>query len=370
MKKFLRMSTLVLSLIMVASLMLACAAPASSAAASETTATTAKSASETVSGASKGSLVVYTNSGSDGRGEWLTEKAKEKGFDIQVVQIAGGDLTNRIIAEKNTQLADVVFGLNTMEFTKLKKEDILLQYKPTWAEKTDAILGDQDGFYSPIVVQPLVLAYNTDYIKSDAAPKDWADLATKSQFKGKYTILALGGGTQKTIIASILTRYLDANGVDGVSQEGWDIMKGYIQNGQVPAEGEDWFAKFLDGSRPMTSIWGSGILQRVKEKSLTNLDYMVPEIGVPYVVEQSAIFKNSKNIELAKEFVEWFGSAELQAEWSTKFSTIPCNSDALAKAGADVQEMMSKVHPQTIDWSIIVTNIDKWMEKIQLEFVK
>lgn len=39
-------------------------------------------------------LVIYTNSGSNGRGEWLKELAKGEGYNIEVVQIQGGDLAN------------------------------------------------------------------------------------------------------------------------------------------------------------------------------------------------------------------------------------------------------------------------------------
>ncbi|WZU02305.1 hypothetical protein MGH68_04680 [Erysipelothrix sp. D19-032] len=35
----------------------------------------------------KDSLVIYSNSASDGRGEWLTEKAKEAGFTVEIVPI-------------------------------------------------------------------------------------------------------------------------------------------------------------------------------------------------------------------------------------------------------------------------------------------
>ena len=64
----------------------------------------------------KDSLVIYSNSASDGRGEWLTEKAKEAGFTVEIVPIPAGDLTNRLIAEKNNAIADMVYGLNTIEF--------------------------------------------------------------------------------------------------------------------------------------------------------------------------------------------------------------------------------------------------------------
>ena len=60
-------------------------------------------------------LIIYTNSGSNGRDAWLKEKAGTAGYNVEVVQIQGGDLANRIIAEKNNPQADMVFGLNSIE---------------------------------------------------------------------------------------------------------------------------------------------------------------------------------------------------------------------------------------------------------------
>ena len=57
-------------------------------------------------------LVIYTNSGSNGRDAWLKDYAKQAGYNVEVVQIQGGDLANRIISEKNNPQADLVFGLN------------------------------------------------------------------------------------------------------------------------------------------------------------------------------------------------------------------------------------------------------------------
>lgn len=70
-------------------------------------------------------LIVYTNSGSNGRDEWLKSTAKDAGYNIEVVQIQGGDLSNRIISEKNNPQADMVFGLNAMEYEKLKNEEVI-----------------------------------------------------------------------------------------------------------------------------------------------------------------------------------------------------------------------------------------------------
>ena len=43
---------------------------------------------------------------------------------------------------------------------------------------------------------------------------------------------------------------------------------------------------------------------------------------------------------------------------------------ALAKSSPEVKELMANVKPQKIDWTFVANNIDKWMEKVQLEFVK
>ena len=48
--------------------------------------------------------IVYTNSGSDGRGDWLKERAAQDGFSIEYVQLGAGDLANRLVAERTTRL--------------------------------------------------------------------------------------------------------------------------------------------------------------------------------------------------------------------------------------------------------------------------
>lgn len=106
------------------------------------------------SGADSGdTLIVYTNSNGDGRGDWLTEQAAEAGFDIEVVGQGGGDTTNKILAEAGNPVADVVFGLNNVYFNQLVDAETIEPYTPVWANEIDAELGDAsgDGNYWPVV---------------------------------------------------------------------------------------------------------------------------------------------------------------------------------------------------------------------------
>ncbi|CAM3486260.1 extracellular solute-binding protein [Erysipelothrix anatis] len=313
----------------------------------------------------KDSLVIYSNSASDGRGEWLTEKAKEAGFTVEIVPIPAGDLTNRLIAEKNNAIADMVYGLNTIEFEKLKAQDMLVEYTPAWASDVDTSLGDGKHYY-PIVVQPLVFIYNESVVGNDV-PKDIVEFADP-KYKDQYNVFSLGGGTGKTLYSSILVRYADPSGVLGVSEEGWKVAKAYIQNAHFEIKGEDYIGNVISGERPITMMWGSGVMQHQGERDY-KFGVISPEIGVPYVVEQVAILNDSKK-ELATEFANWFGSAETQAAWSEKFGTIPAHPEAMKNASADVIEFMNSVHAQDIDWEFVTKNIDQWVEKAELEFVQ
>lgn len=311
-------------------------------------------------------ILIYSNSVSDGRDVWITERALEDGFDIEVVNIPGGELTNRLIAEKNNSLADMVFGLNTLEYEKLKAEDMLLKYEPIWAKEVDMNLGDADGYYYPIVIQPLVLAMDPSLTDM---PSDWTDLSDP-KYTDKYTVLGLGGGTSRTVLASIISRYPDPNGEYGISDEGWAVTKGYIQNAHLEVAGEDYVGAVVEGTRPMTMLWGSGVIQNQNEREF-EFEIMSPEIGVPYVTEQTAIISTTDKVEACEEFINWFGSSKIQAEWSNEFGTIPAHPDALEVASQDVKDFMAKVPtPQVLDWTFIAENIDKWAEKVELEFVK
>lgn len=270
-------------------------------------------------------LIIYTNSGSNGRDEWLKSEAAEAGYDVEVVQIAGSDLANRIIAERNNPQADMIFGLNSIEYEKLKTEGVIDQWEPDWAGDVDMSLGDPDGYYYPIVMQPLVNMMNEDL---ENPPQDYTDLLDP-EWKGKYTILGFGGGTGKTMLAGLLIRYRDDDGEYGISEEGWEVVKNWIQNGHMEQDGEDYVGNCVSGEIPICEMWGSGVLQYQNERGCT-FQIMCPEVGVPYVTEQVGMVTGSEKRDLAVDFANWFGSAEVQTAWMNEFGTIPCQPEALA----------------------------------------
>ena len=311
-------------------------------------------------------LVIYSNSVSNGRGDWLTAKAKEAGFNIRMVDIAGAQLADRVIAEKNNSVADMVFGIGAVDSNKLRDANLLAQFKPEWLNKIDASLADKDGYYNPVIVQPLVLIGNPE---AKVMPKDWTELAEK--YKGQYSIYGLTGGTGRAIYASILVRYLDEKGDLGVSQKGWEVAKEYFANAYTLQKGESSVVKALDKESPIQygMMWGSGALIGQKEQNV-EFKVMTPEIGVPFVTEQTMVLSTSKKQALAKEFIDWFGQSEIQVGYSKNFGSIPANKDALKDLPEDTKKFVDQVKPQNIDWEAVGKHLDEWVEKAELEYVQ
>lgn len=186
-----------------------------------TASSTAASAAADNAPSNKGTgvtLNVYTNSDTDGRDEWLIERAAQDGFKVQVVGAGAADTQNRLLAEKASPIADVVFGLNAIIWESLKAENILIPFVPEWADEIPAGLNDDEGYYHAIVKQAILLVYDQNQLTEDQAPTDWPDLWTKPEFDKKYEYLtSLGGGTVRNVIAGILTRYADPNGDLGIA---------------------------------------------------------------------------------------------------------------------------------------------------------
>lgn len=325
-------------------------------------------ASGAPAGASGDTLVIYTNSNGEGRGDWLAAKAAEAGFKIEIVGAGGADATNKLIAEKNNPIADVAFGLNNMYFSQVKNEGALEAYQPAWAGEVDKGLGDGETYW-PLVKQAILLGYNSDKISKDAAPKDWTDLWSKDEFKSRYErVTGLGTATAQLVFAGILSRYRDDSGDLGISDDGWKQVEQYFKNGSPAVAKTDLFARIASGEVDMGQMPSSIIADREKSFKV-NVDTVIPSVGVPLAVEQIALVKGTKKKEQAQKFIDWFGSADVQGEFAQKFNSMPVNKSAQAKANPEVVDFFASLKQQDIDWNFVQKNMGAWVEKIELEYM-
>lgn len=317
-------------------------------------------------------LTIYTNSGSSGRAEWLQERAAKDGYKLTILEDGAGAVQQRLINEGAATPCDVVFGLNAIIWNDLISRGIIMAIDaPSWADEVSAGLNDPNGYYYAIVKQAILLAYDLNQVSPEDAPKDWPDLWENEKFWTKYeSQIKLTGGTTRNVLAGILTRYVDPNGELGISDEGWKAIEAFFAHGTPVESGVDLYAQIVNTSSPvlMGQMWSSGADQYDAQYG-TKTGYATPECGIPYAVEGVAIVSTTKNVEEAKRFVEWFGSAQIQGEWSEQFKTMPANEKAADKAPAS-QIAMCSIPAQDIDWALVAANIDAWCEKIMLEYMQ
>ncbi|MFL8887500.1 extracellular solute-binding protein [Helcococcus kunzii] len=314
-------------------------------------------------------LTIYTNSNADGREEWLVSKAKEKGFELQIVGAGGGDTLNRVLAEKGNPQADIVFGLDDAMFGTIKNENLLVEFEPDWAKEVDEKNISGKGYYYPLVEQRIMMLINEKYIKE--GPKDWVDLATNEKFKGKYKLPSnLTGGTNQKALISVLYAFKDDAAELGVKEEAWDVVDSWYKNGRVTPEAEDENENFSNGKIPVTFTYSSGIPGAEKQFGHKSTP-INPEYGVVSMKEQIGIINkgDDKDYKLAKDFINWFGSAEVQGGWAEEFGSWPVNKKAQEKADKRMVEIMEQTTPMDLDWEWVTKNLSSWIEKVELEII-
>lgn len=315
-------------------------------------------------------LTIYSNSLSDGRQEWIEAKAKEEGFNLQFVSLGGGEVLDRLRAEKNDPQADLYFGSDEGGSTILKDEGILVEFTPAWADKIPAEAQIGEGYFWPLVEQRIVLAYNPEFRDAADAPKSWLDLGNDEKFNGKYRAPgSLGGGTNQKAIISQLLQFRDDAGEHGISDEGWEQIKKFYENAYVPKEGEDDLALYKDGTIDVNYRFSSGIGSAEDE-----FDFTMEPIDSPFgtftMREQIGIVnKNKDDYSTAQAFIDWFGSADVQREWAKEFNAYPVNVDAQDGANDRIKQIAEATHPMDIDWEFINEHIDDWIEKVELEII-
>lgn len=313
-------------------------------------------------------LVVYSPQGDQERGEWIMEKAKKDiGVDIQFLCAGGGELADRLVAEKNSPQADVVLGLGQTLMYQLKDEGVLEAYDPTWREGLPAVYQDKDGYFNSFWQTPIVLAYNTEYVSEADAPKGWEDLSDE-KYAGKFGIGPTSSQTTRMYLVGLLWPYVDRE-TGEVSDEGWEFLtEVYANAGSMPSTDADIWKAMKDGTLPILPWWYGGVVSNAEANDI-DVAYVVPEEGTPVVAEGIGLVKGSQKAEDAKKFIDWWGSAETMAAYAEEFDQAPAHPDAIELCPEEIKESATMFTAQEIDWELASAHLDEWLEKIELEIM-
>lgn len=244
----------------------------------------------------------------------------------------------------------------------------LAPFVPTWKEEV-AGAGKENGHSWAYEIQPKFWLANPTTYTVDTAPKTVNDLWEKPEFHGKYAVpVNFSGNTNRAIIASILTQYLDESGDLGVSAEGWAAIKSFFDHGYKTPTGEDDFQNMADGKVPITYVYAAGLKKKMESFNVEPL-IIIDEKGQPTNSNQLGVInnKNEAQLEESMRFANWLGSAEIIGAYSQENGNMVANKAASDQMIPMIKDLATKYKAQDIDWSIANPKMDDWVAKIQLE---
>jgi len=140
----------------------------------------------------EGEVTWYVSQFSTGLAEELGAIFSEKypGISVNVIRATGQVIYARLAQDVRAGVAqaDVFSGTDLGHLHELLDQDMLMEFTPPDADTVRAPFKDmQPGYWYATTANPTVMAYNTDLVSAEEAPKNWTDL-TDPKWKGKVAV--------------------------------------------------------------------------------------------------------------------------------------------------------------------------------------
>lgn len=271
-----------------------------------------------VSAQSKTELLIYTALEADQIKAY--EAAFEKAhpaIDLVFLRDSTGVMTAKLLAEKANPRADVVWGLAASSMAVFDQEGMLMPYAPKGLANIKANM--RDGKAAPTWVGMNVFAsaicFNTIEAskKNLPQPKSWADL-TNAAYKGAITMPhPASSGTGYLMVAA----WLQMMG----EQKGWAFMDALHQNvGVYTHSGSKPCALAGAGEYPV----GLSFEYRANKLKTDGapINVVLPNEGLGWELEATAIMKTTKNAAAAKSLADWAATREASELYAKNFAIV------------------------------------------------
>jgi iron(III) transport system substrate-binding protein len=304
-------------------------------------------------------VVIYSTHGEEMLELLATAFEEETGVKVEFINLKG-ELPERVRAEKENPQSDVMYGGASSIFMELKEEDLFEAYNPTWGDDIDPLFKDEENFWFGTIQTPVMIFYNTDVIAAEDAPKDWSDL-TNPAYKDQLVFRNALSSSARATYSSLLQQYEMTSDLD----TGWVFMDQLDDNTkQYYGSGSLMFQAI---GRQEASISFATLNSIIDNKVNNNIPLEVVNAvsGSPIITDGIALINNAAHPSAAKAFIEFAGSAEVQALLATEYNRMPTNPDALATSPEWMSEIA--ITAMNVDWVDLASKQSEWMQQWDTE---
>lgn len=299
-------------------------------------------------------LVIYSTH-SEKMLEAVSDAFTEKtGVEVEFINLKG-ELADRVRAEKENPQADIMFGGASSLFIEMTEEGIFEPTTPTWADELDPMFKDTEGNWYGTIKTPVMIFYNKEMLTNEQAPKDWTDLA-KEEYKGLIVSRDSASSSIRSTMMSLIFQSYKNDKID----EAWNFMKNLDTNMKNYYNSETMLFQAIGKKEAAISYaTQSSIIDNITKNNMP-LEIIDAESGSVIITDGIAAIKNAPHPNAAKAFVEFAGSAEIQAMFANEFNRIPTLNSALK----DCPEwMQTEYKAMDVDWSVLSEKQSEWLQK-------
>ena len=248
---------------------------------------------------------------------------KYPGITVQVERTGSERIFQRVAQERanNIFAVDVLDGSDQALFVTWKKQGILEPYIPAELTKWPADQRDPDGTFASVRFTLMPIAYNSNLVKAEDAPKSFADL-----LEPKWTSKIVkahpsysGGIVTSTfqIVNAIGWGYFEKLGKQKVLQ---------VQSATEPPK------KLALGERAVSAD-GLEYVHTLLKEGGAPIAIVYPREGTPFIPGSEAIAKNAPHPNAARLFISFMVSRETQQYLSDVAGLRSFHPDVKVKPG-------------------------------------
>src|SRR5216683_516064 len=230
-------------------------------------------------------------------------EAKYPGIDVRVERSGAERVFQRIGQEygSNIHAVDVVNSSDASHLIVWKRDGLLAPFVPEdVAKHYPPEHKDADGMYASFRVGLCIIAYNTNLVKAEEAPKSFADLLDP-KWMGKLVKAHPGHSGAIMTATQQMARDLGWSYFEKLAKQ--KVMQ--VQAAVDPPK------RLALGERAVTVDASDYLITRLKEKG-EPVEFVYATEGTPLITGPAAIMKNPPNPNAARLFHNWSFTVEAQ----------------------------------------------------------
>jgi len=302
-------------------------------------------------------LLVYTPHGQDLLRDFVNQyKQKYPEADVQFLDMGSREILERVRVERNRPQGDLWWGAAHTTFQTAADENLLAEFRPSWADKVPESARDPEGRWFGTYETPQVIVYNTEAVSPTDAPHDWDDVLDPKWHDKVLIRSPYPSDTMRAIFGAMIWRSLKDT---GSPEKGYEWLRKLDANvHEYTADGTLLMQK-LARREGLISLWDMPDVRLSQEQKNFPVAYSLPASGTPVVIDGIAIIKGAQHEDEARRFYEFVTTPESLVYAAHKYYRIPARKDLdRSRLPAWMNEPFTRM---PLDWARLRKQGDEWL---------